>query len=96
MDIMVVLLIFSIVLLDCLYGARRYIIVNKQRKVKMKNNALVREQILDWGNNTFKIRMFTKEELFTPSKMKNGEVDLDGLEINVINYSENVPWFIRK
>ena len=96
MEILAILLILGILLFVSIYSIRKYRQGVIRKDINKKNLDLIQEQVVEWCSNKYEINRFSKEDLFTPSKMKNGEIDLHGLEITVNNYSKKVPWILRK
>lgn len=61
----------------------------KQEEKIIKEEDDIREQILGWCTNSFQLKKYDKSNLVSPAKMKNGEINLDGLEIKVTEYTKN-------
>lgn len=92
----IVVLIVGILLLLGMYSIRKYSFFRSQQEIKKRNDEILQSQVLEWCSGSFEVKKFKKDELFSPSRMKNGEVDLSGIEITVKDYCQSVPWFLRK
>lgn len=79
------------------YAVKKYRWTKKNATRKVIYDKAIQEGIINWCNDSSnKIKKYDKDDLFSPARMKNGEVDLKGIEIVVEDYTQNVPWFLRK
>lgn len=84
--IIVVIVVF--VMLYVLRTARKKVVSTKKRK---KSQDYFLRQLSDFTVNS--LIVFTREELFSPSRMRNAGIDVAEEEIQLVDYTKNVPWF---
>lgn len=90
-------LIGIIILLITIYILRVWVKMNTGTVYKQKNEDNIVKQIECWEKNyeLSSDSIGKKEDLFSPSKMKNGNLDTNELQIIVKDYTSQVPWFFR-
>lgn len=90
-----IILIFFIVLFTVIYACHKYRKINNDNKYRLKNEEIMINQLKLWESTYQNQEHYKKDELFSPARMKNGRIDADMLEIEVIDYTAQVPWFLR-
>ena len=93
-------IIAAIAIVVILLSAFSYVVrtltkINDDIKYRAKNEENIFCQIESWEHTYEKFHNYRKDELFSPSKMKNSGVDLLDVPIEIVNYTSNVPWFFR-
>lgn len=90
-------LIGIIMLFVAVYTLRAFRKMNVGTESKLNNMENIVNQIEKW-EETYELSsnsLSQKEDLFSPSKMKNGNINTDELQIEVKDYTSQVPWFFR-
>lgn len=78
-----------------LYVIRTLIKINGSIKYREKNEEIILDQIKSWEHTYGDFHKYSKDELFSPNRMKNGGIDLLNVSIEIVDYTSNVPWFFR-
>lgn len=75
---------------------RSFKISKKNMMQKKARENYLMEQLSLWEQNySTSGAINDRSDLFGPSKMKNGLIEMDYSKIECRNYTKNVPWFYR-
>lgn len=88
--------VFVLFVLVSIIAGMKYKDMRKDEERKAENERAIRTQILNWCNNGFEPVAYKPTSMVSPAKMKNGEINLEGMEITFTDYTKNVRWIIRK
>lgn len=88
-------LIVVLLLIATVYAMRYYKKEQSYLELNLKNEEKIEQQLNTWCNENT-IQSLSKEDLFSPTRMKNSEIDEKSIEIEWIDYTKDVLWFFRK
>lgn len=86
--IMIVVIVF-LVMVYVLRAAGKNAVLAKKRR---KSQDYFLRQVSNFTVNSL-IEFNRKEDLFSPSRMRNAGIEVTGEEIQLVDYTKNVPWF---
>lgn len=87
-----IMLIIGIMVFICVYEICK---VYKSYLYRLRNTENISNQIESWVNTYTKYRSYEREELFSPVRMKYKGLNMKDLDIEIIDYTAKVPWFLR-
>lgn len=88
--IMIVVIVFFVILY-VLRAAGKYAVLAKKRR---KSQDFFLCQMSDFTVNSL-IVFDQADDLFSPGKMRNAGIEVIGEEIQLVDYTKDVPWFFH-
>lgn len=69
--------------------------VHKIYLYRLRNTENISKQIETWVNTYTKYRCYEREELFSPARMKDKWLTMKDFDIEIVDYTAKVTWFLR-
>ena len=91
-----IIIIFAVIFIELIYVACSVLKINRITTHTSINQQKLEENLKNWCESYVEKKTYEQEDLFSPNKMKNGGTErIDG-DIEITDYTQNTPWFIRK
>ena len=92
--VIILLILFLVVILTIAYFVYRTRTIKSSFNKQKRYQEHLQDELKDWTLQ-YQVKKFTKEDMFSPRKMMNGEVELNGMQVKITDYTNGVPWLIK-
>ena len=94
LKIILLLVLFMVVVMTVVYFVYRIRAIRSGIDKQEQYQDILQKELIDWAL-TYENKRFAAKDMFSSRRMTNGEIELQGLEVKIKNYANDVPWFIK-
>jgi len=87
-------IVIMVVFITAAYFVYRIRVIKADTNKQRKYQEFLQNELKKWASH-YEVKKIAKDDMFSSRRMTNGEVGLKGLEIQIKDYTNSVPWFIK-